>query len=201
MKNIIFKFNLQDADEKLALSNLVIRDLKSNFKVNDECLGLIKIIKGKLRAYILTSNAKEITLFNLQEGDECLICSQCNVDSIDHDVFIQSSQDTSIEILPAKIFSKLKEKYPQVNNYALNLITKRFNILVKVLEQALFSPLNERICNFLKENAINNQIKITHEELANHLGSAREVISRILKELEKNKKIKLLRGKIILLAL
>ncbi|WP_257912578.1 Crp/Fnr family transcriptional regulator [Campylobacter lari] len=62
-------------------------------------------------------------------------------------------------------------------------------------------PLSSRICDFLKENTSNNTLKITHEALANYLGSAREAISRILKELEKEGKIKLERSKIILISL
>ncbi|MBX1175869.1 Crp/Fnr family transcriptional regulator [Campylobacter lari] len=123
------------------------------------------------------------------------------MDGISYDVFIQSTQNTSIAIIPSSIFQILKEKYPKINNYVLSLITKRFNTLIKVLEQALFAPLSSRICDFLKENASNNTLKITHEALANHLGSAREAVSRILKELEKEGKIKLERSKIILISL
>ncbi|EAL0271169.1 Crp/Fnr family transcriptional regulator [Campylobacter lari] len=120
---------------------------------------------------------------------------------ISYDVFIQSTQNTSIAIIPSSIFQILKEKYPKINNCVLSFITKRFNTLIKVLEQALFMPLSSRICDFLKENTSNNTLKITHEALANHLGSAREAISRILKELEKEGKIKLERSKIILISL
>ncbi|ECW8954513.1 Crp/Fnr family transcriptional regulator [Campylobacter lari] len=120
---------------------------------------------------------------------------------ISYDVFIQSTQNTSIAIIPSSIFQILKEKYPKINNCVLSFITKRFNTLIKILEQALFMPLSSRICDFLKENTSNNTLKITHEALANHLGSAREAISRILKELEKEGKIKLERSKIILISL
>ncbi|MBX1886132.1 Crp/Fnr family transcriptional regulator [Campylobacter peloridis] len=201
MENFLSRFDLEKQDFDFLQKNIQIKNIEKNFKVNDECLGFVKVLKGELRAFILTPNAKEITLFHLKENDECIICSECNVDSISYDVFIQSSQDTSIAIIPANIFKTLKDKYPKINNYVLSLITKRFNTLVKVLEQALFSPLSFRVCEFLKENATNNTLKITHEALANHLGSAREVVSRILKELEKEGKIKIQRGKITLLTL
>ncbi|EAK0445807.1 Crp/Fnr family transcriptional regulator [Campylobacter lari] len=201
MENFLSHFEIEKQDLKLIQEHLQIINIEKDFKVNDKCLGFIKILKGELRAFILTPNAKEITLFHLKENDECVICSECNMDGISYDVFIQSTKNTSIAIIPSSIFQILKEKYPKINNYVLSLITKRFNTLIKVLEQALFMPLSSRICDFLKENASNNTLKITHEALANHLGSAREAVSRILKELEKEGKIKLERSKIILISL
>ncbi|HEC1746577.1 TPA: Crp/Fnr family transcriptional regulator [Campylobacter lari] len=197
MENFLSRFEIEKQDLKLIQEHLQIINTEKDFKVNDKCLGFIK----ELRAFILTPNAKEITLFHLKENDECVICSECNMDGISYDVFIQSTKNTSIAIIPSSIFQILKEKYPKINNYVLSLITKRFNTLIKVLEQALFMPLSSRICDFLKENASNNTLKITHEALANHLGSAREAVSRILKELEKEGKIKLERSKIILISL
>ncbi|WP_139451820.1 Crp/Fnr family transcriptional regulator [Campylobacter armoricus] len=202
MENFISRFELEKQDLELIQKNLQIINIERNFKVNDKCLGFVKILKGELRTFILTPNAKEITLFHLKENDECVICSECNIDNISYDVFIQSTQDTRLAIIPSNTFLILKDKYPKINNYILTLLTKRFNTLVKILEQALFMPLSSRICKFLKENADNdNTLKITHEALANHLGSAREAISRILKELEKEGKIKLERSKIILISL
>ncbi|MBT0825766.1 hypothetical protein KJQ85_01640 [Campylobacter lari] len=78
---------------------------------------------------------------------------------ISYDVFIQSTQNTSIAIIPSSIFQILKEKYPKINNCVLSFITKRFNTLIKILEQALFMPLSSRICDFLKENTSNNTLK------------------------------------------
>lgn len=201
MHDFVNRFLLSQEDINLLHKNTITKTFIKNTEINNECLGFIKVIRGELRAYILTENAKEITIFTLKENDECIICSQCNLNSMSYDIFIQSTENTQISIIPADFFAYLKSKYPQINDFALNLIVKRFNTLIKVLEQALFTPLVQRICNFLKENAKNNLIKITHEELANHLGSAREAVSRILKELEKEGKIKLNRKEILLISL
>ncbi|EGI8199184.1 Crp/Fnr family transcriptional regulator, partial [Campylobacter coli] len=108
-------------------------------------------------------------------------------------------EDTQILIVPVKIYSQLKDKYPLIANYTLNLIAKRFNSLINILEQALFTPLHHRVKMFLKENAKEGKITFTHEEIALHLGSTREVISRILKTMQKEGFIQQNRKEITLL--
>ena len=166
---------------------------------NENCLGFIYVFSGALRAYIMGENAKEITLFNLKENDYCLLCSHCALHSIHYDILLESSQNTEVLIVPHQLFSRLKDTYPTLSNFTLTLISKRLSQTISTLEQALFKPLVERIREFLYENAHNGEILISHEEIANHLGSSREVISRILKEMENKGEIKRAYKKIILL--
>lgn len=165
---------------------------------NENCLGFIYVLSGALRAYIMSENTKEITLFTLKENDYCLLCSHCALRSIHYDILLESSQNTEVLIVPHQLFSKLKDTYPALSNFTLALISKRLSQTIATLEQALFKPLVERIREFLYKNAQNNEIFISHEEIANHLGSSREVVSRILKEMEKRGEIKCAYKKIIL---
>lgn len=165
---------------------------------NENCLGFIYVLSGALRAYIMSENTKEITLFTLKENDYCLLCSHCALRSIHYDILLESSQNTEVLIVPHQLFAKLKDTYPALSNFTLALISKRLSQTIATLEQALFKPLVERIREFLYKNAQNNEIFISHEEIANHLGSSREVVSRILKEMEKRGEIKCAYKKIIL---
>ena len=101
-------------------------------------------------------------------------------------------------LIPKKLFKRLRESYPQVANHALELVAGRFSVVINVMEQALFMPLAQRIINFLEQNGACRGLKITHEQIANHLGSAREAVSRVLKEMQKQGRIEQKRGVVTL---
>ena len=200
LKAIFAPLGLAQQDIERIVQQAYFKSFAPNTLINqnENCLGFIYVFSGALRAYIMGENAKEITLFNLKENDYCLLCSHCALHSIHYDILLESSQNTEVLIVPHQLFSRLKDTYPTLSNFTLTLISKRLSQTISTLEQALFKPLVERIREFLYENAHNGEILISHEEIANHLGSSREVISRILKEMEKRGEIKCAYKKIIL---
>ena len=200
LKAIFAPLGLAQEDLQALIQHAIFKRFAPHTLINqnETCLGFIYVLSGALRAYIMGENAKEITLFNLKENDYCLLCSHCALHSIHYDILLESSQNTEVLIVPHQLFSRLKDTYPTLSNFTLTLISKRLSQTISTLEQALFKPLVERIREFLYENAHNGEILISHEEIANHLGSSREVISRILKEMEKRGEIKCAYKKIIL---
>lgn len=200
-EKFIDRFALSKSDEALLEKRVTCKSLKKDeliyFKY--DCLGYVILKSGKLRAYISAESLKEITIFTLNSGESCILCDSCVMENFQTQITLQAQEDVQMLIIPIEIFKDLKEKYPLVANYALELISKKFAITVGVMEQALFSSLKQRVCSFLKKNHQDGGISITHEELANHLGSAREAISRVLKELKKEGVIAQVRGKITLL--
>lgn len=200
LKAIFAPLGLAQQDIESIVQQAYFKSFAPNTLINqnENCLGFIYVLSGALRAYIMSENTKEITLFTLKENDYCLLCSHCALRSIHYDILLESSQNTEVLIVPHQLFSKLKDTYPALSNFTLALISKRLSQTIATLEQALFKPLVERIREFLYKNAQNNEIFISHEEIANHLGSSREVVSRILKEMEKRGEIKCAYKKIIL---
>lgn len=200
LKAIFAPLGLAQQDIESIVQQAYFKSFAPNTLINqnENCLGFIYVLSGALRAYIMSENTKEITLFALKENDYCLLCSHCALRSIHYDILLESSQNTEVLIVPHQLFSKLKDTYPALSNFTLALISKRLSQTIATLEQALFKPLVERIREFLYKNAQNNEIFISHEEIANHLGSSREVVSRILKEMEKRGEIKCAYKKIIL---
>ncbi|WP_038815404.1 Crp/Fnr family transcriptional regulator [Campylobacter jejuni] len=182
-------YKLDDKDFNDLIDYSYFKEFDKN-KILENCLGFVIVLEGGFRAFILSQNAKEITIFKLKKNEECVICSHCIFEKLSYNLILESFEKTKILVVPAKIYSKLKDKYPILANYTLELISKRFNSLINVLEQALFTPLHQRIKIFLKENAKNGKISFSHEEIASHLGSTREVISRILKSMQKEGLIK-----------
>ena len=198
------KFNLSKEDLDTVSSNVKIMEFKKGDDVivnKNGCQGFIYVLKGNLRAYAISTTGKEITVFNLNSGDECILCANCMTDNLQLELNLQANKDTKILLLHSSYFSVLKDKYPSIASFVVELLSIRLVSAIKVMTQALFTPITQRIIDFLKQNATNNQIQITHEILASHLGTAREVVSRILKDMEKENLIKLERGKIIILNL
>lgn len=196
MKLENYGFNEQD----LGLAKSKIQSFKAKkgeVFYNDFCYGFVYISSGELKVYA-SVNDKEIALFSLKSGDECLICADC-LDAFSSKIRIEASSECSFESLPAQLFRQLKDKYPLFANHILSLLARRFHSSVSVLSVALFVPLKERILEFLRQNSQNGVCTYTHAQIAAHIGSAREAISRVLKELEKAGILRQGRGEITLL--
>ena len=197
----IDKFDMSEDDIKMLENECVAKTLNDGELTyfNHECLGYIIVKSGVLRAYISSENFKEITVFMLKKGESCILCDSCYMGDFQTKINLQVKEKAEILLIPASFFRQIKDKYLAVTNHILSLVARRFAQSIKVMEQALFSSLSDRILNFLKENSTGGNIKITHEELASHLGSAREAVSRILKEMERDGLISRKRGVISIL--
>ena len=193
----IDKFDMSEDDIKMLEKECVAKTLNDGELTyfNHECLGYIIVKSGLLRAYISSENFKEITVFMLNDNENCILCDSCYMGEFKTKINLQVKERSEILLIPDEI----KGKYLDVTNHILSLVAKRFAQSIKVMEQALFSSLRDRILSFLKENSVNGSIMVTHEELASHLGSAREAVSRILKEMESEKLISRKRGVISVL--
>lgn len=194
--NFLSQFEICEDDKKIIFQRSIVKTFRKDeiIYTKDGCKGFIMLKNGNLRAYIASSNFKEITVFSLNENECCILCSSCVKDSFEIEINLQAYEDTDVILIPVDTYKILRDKYPDVMNYTLSLVSTRFASVINVMEQALFSPLVERIRNFLSQNAKNSNIKITHEQLANHIGSAREAVSRVLKEMEKEGEIVQKRG-------
>lgn len=159
------------------------------------CYGFVIVKYGKIRAFV-QDLGKEITIFNLNPGDECVLCMPCINQNLQFEINLEVKENLEMILIDSKIFSQIKQKYQKLTNYLLNLISKRFAMSMNIMQTALFTPLSKRILDFIYKNAKNGVLKTTHETIASELGTAREVVSRILKDMEKNGEICLTRGKI-----
>ena len=204
-KNLLIKtfskFDLNEDDLKLVNQNAsYIKCQKGQILYPNTgiCHGFVIIKKGKLRAFVESNLGKEITIFNLNLGDECVLCASCMSQNLHFEINLEAKEDLEMILIKPEIFSLLRQKYQKLSNYALELISKRFALSVNAMQEALFTPLNQRIWDFLVKNASFGILKITHEDIAKELGTAREAVSRILKDMEKQGQITLCRGKIII---
>jgi len=166
---------------------------------SDKCLGLVIVQEGQLRAYINSEEGKEITLYRLLFGDICILSASCMLRSINFEISIEAEKDSHLVIIPNVIFEKLNQENLDIKQYTLDLVTMRFSEVMWVMEQLVFSSLGQRLASFLFEQSIrenNPVLTITHEAIARNLGSAREVITRLLKQFQDDGMVRLSRSEI-----
>lgn len=181
---------------------VVFRAVKKGTHIQDssaECLGLVMVRSGQLRAYILSEDGREITISRLFEYDVSLLSASCVMPDMQFNVMIEAEKDTEFWSIPACMFKNLVDESLAVSNYSRSLLSGNFSELMWLMEQIMWKSFDKRLAAFLlEESAIENSftLKITHEKIANHLGTAREVVTRMLRYFQSEGMVKLTRGAI-----
>ena len=176
------------------------RTVKKGTHIHDssaECLGLVMVHSGQLRAYILSEDGREITLGRLFEYDVSLLSASCVMPDMQMNVMIEAEKDTDFWSIPACMFKNLMEESLPVATYARSLISSNFSELMWLMEQIMWKSFDKRLAAFLLEE-MNLEgdpvLKITHERIASHMGTAREVVTRMLRYFQSEGMVKLTRG-------
>ena len=167
-----------------------------------DCLGMLLVRSGQLRAYLLSDEGREITLCRFFEMDICLFSASCVMPNMQYDILIEAEKDSEIWVIPACLYKNLMDESIAVANYSHNLITNHFSDLMWLMEQIMWKSFDRRLADFLLEEAAveNSQLlRITHEKIANHMGTAREVVTRMLRYFQSEGLVKLTRGTVELI--
>ena len=167
-----------------------------------DCTGLLLVKSGQLRVFILSEEGREITIYRLFDRDMCLFSASCMLRSIQFDVTIEAEKDTELWVIPAEVYQGIMEESAPVANYTNELMAARFSDVMWLIEQIMWKSLDKRVAAFLlEESAIegSRELKLTHEAIANHLGSHREVITRMLRYFQSEGLVRLSRGRITIL--
>ena len=191
------------ADQQQRIANVIeFRKIKAGTRIHDsssECLGLVLVRSGQLRAYILSEDGREITISRLLEYDVSLLSASCVMPDMQFNVMIEAEKDTEFWSIPACLFKNLVDESLAVSNYSRNLLSSNFSELMWLMEQIMWKSIDKRLADFLLEEAQledAGQLKITHEKIANHMGTAREVVTRMLRYFQSEGMVKLTRGTI-----
>ena len=182
----------QDQKDRLS-GSLMLRSVPKGTILHNgdmDCTGLLLVKAGQLRAYILSDEGREITLYRLFDRDMCLFST------------IEAEKDSQLWIIPPEVYQRLMEESAPVANYTNELMASRFSEVMWLMEQIMWKSLDKRLAAFLLEEAAiegTDELKITHETIANHLGSHREVITRMLRYFQNEGMVKLSRGMVTIL--
>ena len=162
-----------------------------------DCTGLLLVQHGQLRAYILSEEGREITLYRLLEGDICLFSASCMMRSIQFEVMIEAEKDTELWVIPADSYKSVMDQSAPLANFTNEVMAGRFSDVMWLLEQILWKRFDQRLAGFLLEESAlegTNELKITHETIGSHLGNPREVVTRMLRYFQSEGLVKLSRG-------
>ncbi|BBF43237.1 transcriptional regulator, Crp/Fnr family [Lachnospiraceae bacterium KM106-2] len=168
----------------------------------NKCVGVLYVKKGELRVFMLSDEGREITLYHLQEGDLCILSASCVIEAITFDVEITAEKNSELIQINSSAFHHLSDANIYVKAFAHELATKRFSSVMWAMQQILFMSFDKRLANFLYQEMTRTNsltLSMTHEQIAKNLGSAREVVTRMLKYFAEEGIVSLSRGKIHIL--
>ena len=164
-----------------------------------DCLGLLLIRSGQLRVYTLSQEGREVTLYRLFEMDICLFSASCVMPNVQFEVVIEAEKDCDLWVIPSCLFKNFMDESAPVASYINSLITSRFSEVMWLMEQIMWKSFDKRLAGFLLEESQlegSDTLKLTHEKIANHMGTAREVVTRMLRYFQGEGMVTLTRGTI-----
>ena len=161
------------------------------------CVGLILVESGQFRSYIYSEEGREITIYRLFEMDICIFSASCVMQNIQFDITIEAEKDSVVWIIPPNVLKEIMEESAPMANYMNQIMAGRLSEVMWLMEQIMWKSFDKRLASFLLEESVveeNTVLKITHEKIANHLGTAREVVTRMLRYFQSEGMIRLTRG-------
>jgi len=208
MKNMLnqlpFWTSLTEQEKGILHQSAVIhRYAKGTFIHNNtqECLGMLLVLSGEIRTCLLSDEGREITLFRIYPQDLCVLSASCVISQISFDTQMTAQRDTEVLIIPANIIETLHEKNLSVRCFLYELALERFSDVMWAMQQILFKRLDQRLAAFLVEEyerSGSETVRMTHEQIAQHISSAREAVARMLKQFTEDGLVELKRGAILL---
>lgn len=191
---------LTSEQQERITSMSVLRSAAAGTVLHDgsrDCLGLLLVRSGQLRAYLLSDEGREITINRFFEMDLCLFSASCVMPNMQFDIVVEAEKDSQLWVIPACLYRNLMDESLAVCAYSNNLMTGHFSELMWLMEQIMWKSFDRRLAQFLLEECQlegSAVLKLTHEKIANHLGTAREVVTRMLRYFQSEGAVKLTRG-------
>ena len=205
LKKLPFWEHLEEKERRLLEREAQVKRFPAGgqlFGTVDACLGMVHVLDGELRAYILSREGREIALFRLRDGDTGVLSASCALSQIRFETHLAAVRETEILLIPSRAVASLTEENVHVRCFAYELATRRFSSVVAVMEQTLFSRLDKRLAGFLLSACRENgspEVRMTQEELAARVNSVRETVGRMLKRFAADGIIRIRRGGILVL--
>ncbi len=195
--------NEDEAFCSLFMQTVTLAEIPNQHRFMEEgmsCSGLALITEGRVRVYKLGESGREITLYRLSTGESCVLTASCIMSKIPFPAIAITESPVSALVVPTDIVHKWVDEHKVWRQFIFNLVSQRLTDVITVIEEIAFRRMDARLASYLLEQALdsNNQFHITHQAIATELGTAREVVSRLLKDFEVTGSITLTRGTITL---
>ena len=184
----VFPFwkSMSDYDKETFFRSAQIVSFKKGLNIHDgnNCTGIILVRSGSLRMYMLSEDGKEVTLARYFPGEMCILTASCVLHTVTVDIFVDSEDDSDCVVIGGCAFEDLARRMPDAKVFALESALSCFSDIMWVMQQILFMSMDKRLAIFLLDEAAvigQDTLPLTHEQIARYMGSAREVVSRMLK--------------------
>ena len=196
---------LSDSEKQLVRQHSNIRRYGRGELIHgggSDCLGQVMVLSGLTRTYVLSEEGREVTLFRLGEGDCCVLSASCVITQITFDTFMSAETDCELLIVSSGAFGLLTGANIYVRCFMYEQAIERFSDVMWAMQNVLFRCFDQRLAAFLLEESGrtgSNEIRMTHEQLAQNTSSAREVVARMLKRFASDGLVDVRRGVIRIL--
>ena len=195
---------LTDDQRERIYGSLISRSVQKGTVLHGggDCTGLLLVRSGQLRAYILSEEGREVTIYRLFDRDLCLLSASCIMRSIQFDITVEAEKDTDLWMIPAEVYRRIMTESAPLSNYTNEIMAARFSEVMWLVEQIMWKSMDRRVAAFLLEEAAIEDaelLRLTHETIANHLGTHREVVTRMLRYFQDEGMVRLARGVVELL--
>ena len=195
---------LTDDQRERIYGSLISRSVQKGTVLHGggDCTGLLLVRSGQLRAYILSEEGREVTIYRLFDRDLCLLSASCIMRSIQFDITVEAEKDMDLWMIPAEVYRRIMTESAPLSNYTNEIMAARFSEVMWLVEQIMWKSMDRRVAAFLLEEAAIEDaelLRLTHETIANHLGTHREVVTRMLRYFQDEGMVRLARGSVELL--
>jgi len=192
LKNILPDLNPQLREIIIANANIAEVPKDTEVMHEGQYVKSVPIVTSGLVKVFTRNEDKELLLYYIKPSESCIMSFDACLNNTPSKVYASTEENSTIMLLPVdKVFLWMKE-YPEMNSLFFKQYNIRYNELILMINQLLFEKMDKRLLKYLNsEVSVRNinPIKISHQKIAGHLGTAREVVSRILKKLEIEGKI------------
>ncbi len=188
----------QEAMERGIMKTICGKKTRLHFG-GGECAGVQIIEKGRARVFITSPNGGDITLFRLMDGDVSILSAACMLNGMDIELDMEMETDCTVYTIPKKVYKKIYDESGAVKDYTMEMISERFSDIMWLFNQFVFSNVASRLAAALLEHRVlagSDTLPVTHEALARDAGTAREVVTRILKQFQADGLVRLTRGRV-----
>ena len=164
------------------------------YSEGDYCQAFTFIITGEVRVFKMGETGREITLYDLGRGDSCIINASCILSAVPTPANAMTTVECDALLLSAADFKALTEEFAEVREYVFKVLSENLANVMTLVEEIAFKHIDERLVEYLEEKSEQGKISATHQKIAADLGTSREVISRLLKDMERKGRVALSRN-------
>jgi CRP/FNR family transcriptional regulator len=167
----------------------------------DDCQGIVFVLSGEIRIFKIGKTGRVITLYDIGPGETCILNASCILSGSTYPANALMASDASVLFVPSADFHVLVTAYEEMRVFVFSLLSRRLATVMELVEEVAFGRMDQRLLDYVIEKSEGGRLETTHQNIANDLGTSREVVSRLLKDFERKQQIRLSRNLITLLKL